>query len=186
MALLDILGKALSGARLSIARRDRRAIRRSARLPIRPPPDSMPSVSRLPTGIAANQGKAYHETNVLELIKQVPDDRDFVLSAHGWLDAPGDAARRSRRASRAATRFWIDEPCSVSNPGIGPQGLWRDGNATGVRARHYRSRAYSLALLREGLDRRSAAGYRPVRGLAARAAWRCIAEAYYVAIAPAP
>ena len=66
----------------------------------------------VPKPASRNQGKAF-EDQVQALVKQLPVDRDFILSVQGLL-TPGDAASVSR-AMESYHPLWFDEPCSVSN-----------------------------------------------------------------------
>jgi L-alanine-DL-glutamate epimerase-like enolase superfamily enzyme len=50
---------------------------------------------------------------VQALVKQLPEDRDFVLSAHGSLTPA--MPHRSPQAVERLHPLWFDEPCSVSN-----------------------------------------------------------------------
>ena len=100
-----------------------------------------------PKPASRNQGKAY-ENQVQALLKELPEDRDFVLSAHGSL-TPGDAASVAR-AIESSHPLWFDEPCPASNlesvrkisgETVTPLGFGRGVRDPGV----------FLALLREGL-----------------------------------
>ncbi len=136
-------------------------------------------------GIAApkpssrNQGKAY-QNQVQMLLKELPEDRDFVLSAHGSL-TPGDAASVAR-AVESSHPLWLDEPCPVSDlegvrkisgETVTPLGFGRGITDPGV----------FLALLREGLVdvvRPDIARW----GISGARRVAVLAETYYVAIAP--
>lgn len=132
-----------------------------------------------PKPASRNQGKAY-ENQVQALVNQLPDDRDFVLSAQGSL-TPGDAASVAR-AIESSHPLWFDEPCSVSNleavrkvsgETVTPLGFGRGISDPGV----------FLALLREGLVdvvRPDIAHW----GISGARRLAVLAEAYYVAIAP--
>ncbi len=132
-----------------------------------------------PKPASRNQGKAY-ENQVQALVKQLPEDRDFVLSAQGSLTA-GDAASVAR-AIESSHPLWFDEPCSVSNleavrkvsgETVTPLGFGRGISDPGV----------FLALLREGLVdvvRPDIAHW----GISGARRIAVLAEAYYVAIAP--
>jgi len=132
-----------------------------------------------PRPASRNQGKAY-ENQVQALLKQLPDDRDFVLSAHGSL-TPGDAASVAQ-AIESSHPLWFDEPCAVSNletvrkisgETVTPLGFGRSIGDAGV----------FLALLREGLVdvvRPDIAQW----GITGSRQIAVLAEAYYVAIAP--
>jgi L-alanine-DL-glutamate epimerase-like enolase superfamily enzyme len=69
-------------------------------------------ISSIPQAASRNQGKA-SQNQVQALIKQPPDDRDFVLSAHGSF-TPGDAASVAQSV-QSSHPLWFDEPCAVSN-----------------------------------------------------------------------
>jgi len=132
-----------------------------------------------PKPASRNQGKAY-QNQVRALLKQLPDDRDFVLSAQGLL-TPGDAASVAQ-AVESAHPLWFDEPCSVSNletvrkvsaETVTPLGFGRGISDAGV----------FQALLREGLVdvvRPDIAHW----GISGARRIAVLAEAYYVAIAP--
>ncbi len=132
-----------------------------------------------PKPASRNQGKAY-ENQVLSLVKQLPEDRDFVLSANGSL-TPGDAASVAR-AIEGLHPLWFDEPCSVANletvrkvsgETVTPLGFGRGITDAGV----------FQALLREGLIdvvRPDIAHW----GISGARQIATLAEAYYVAIAP--
>jgi galactonate dehydratase len=177
MAMLDILGQA---CRAPVYRLLGGPTRHKVRAFTDSAVSGFNAVSiSVPQPASRNQGKAY-QNHVLELIKQVPDDRDFVLSAHGWL-TPGDAASVAQSVE-SSHPLWIDEPCSVSNlesvrkvssETVTPLGFGRGITDPGV----------FLALLREGLIDvvRPDIGRFGISG-ARRVA--VLAEAYYVAIAP--
>jgi galactonate dehydratase len=177
MALLDILGKA---CRTPVYR----VLGGPTRHKVRTFTDAnVPGFSAAgivaPKPASRNQGKAY-ENQVQALVKQLPDDRDFVLSAHGSL-TPGDAASVAR-ALESSHPLWFDEPCSVSNleavrkvsgETVTPLGFGRGIPDAGV----------FLALLREGL----VDVVRPditQWGISGARQIAVLAEAYYVAIAP--
>ena len=132
-----------------------------------------------PKPASRNQGKAY-QNQVQALVKQLPEDRDFVLSAHGSL-TPGDAASVAQ-AIQSSHPLWFDEPCSVSNleavrkvsgETVAPLGFGRGISDAGV----------FQALLREGL----VDVVRPDIvhwGISGARRIAVLAEAYYVAIAP--
>ncbi len=132
-----------------------------------------------PKPASRNQGKAY-ENQVQALIKQLPEDRDFVLSANGSL-TPGDAASVAR-AVETLHPLWFDEPCAVSNletvrkvsgETVTPLGFGRGITDAGV----------FQALLREGLIdvvRPDIARW----GISGARKVAVLAESYYVAIAP--
>ena len=177
MALLDILGKA---CRTPLYR----VLGGPTRHKVRAFTDSN-EVAFSAVAIAApkpasrNQGKAY-QNQVQALVKQLPEDRDFVLSAQGSL-TPGDAASVAQ-AIESSHPLWFDEPCSVSNleavrkvsgETVTPLGFGRGISDAGV----------FQALLREGLVdvvRPDIAHW----GISGARRIAVLAEAYYVAIAP--
>jgi len=133
----------------------------------------------IPPPAALNQGKAY-QNQALALAKAVPADLDFVLDGGGRL-TPGDAA--SVAVTCESTHpLWFDEPCPVSNleavrkisgETVVPLGFGRGISDPGV----------FQALLREGLID----VVRPdisVFGISGARRVACLAEPYYVAIAP--
>ena len=168
MAMLDILGKAC-----------RAPIYRVLGGPTRHKVRTFSGAVTLPPSASRNQGKAY-ENQVLELIKNLPLDRDFVVTARGQL-TPGDAASVARTIE-SSHPLWFDEPCSVSNlesirkistETVTPLGFGRGISDPGV----------FLTLLREGLVDVA----RPdlaVHGISGARRIAVMAEAYYVAIAP--
>jgi galactonate dehydratase len=177
MALLDILGKA---CRAPVYR----VLGGPTRHKVRAFTDSnvaafSATTITAPKPAARNQGKAY-ENQVQALVKQLPEDRDFVMSAYGLL-TPGDAASVAR-AIESSHPLWLDEPCSVSNleavrkvsgETVTPLGFGRGISDPGV----------FLALLREGLVdvvRPDIARW----GISGARRIAVLAEAYYVAIAP--
>jgi galactonate dehydratase len=133
----------------------------------------------VPKPASRNQGKAY-ENQVLVLVKELPEDRDFVLSGRGSLTA-GDAASVAR-AVGGLHPLWFDEPCSVANAEtlrkvsgetVTPLGFGRGITDAGV----------FQMLLREGLIdvvRPDIAHW----GISGARQVATLAEAYYVAIAP--
>jgi galactonate dehydratase len=133
----------------------------------------------VPKPASRNQGKAY-ENQVLALVKELPEDRDFVLSGRGSLTA-GDAASVAR-AVGGLHPLWFDEPCSVANAEtlrkvsgetVTPLGFGRGITDAGV----------FQMLLREGLIdvvRPDIAHW----GISGARQVATLAEAYYVAIAP--
>ena len=177
MALLDILGKACRAPVYRVlggpTRHKVRAYTSS----------NVPAFSAVdipaPKPASRNQGRAY-ENQVQALVKQLPDDRDFVLSANASL-TPGDAASVAR-AVETSHPLWFDEPCSVSNleavrkisgETVTPLGFGRGITDAGV----------FLALLRDGLVdvvRPDIAHW----GISGSRRIAVVAESYYVAIAP--
>lgn len=178
MAMLDILGKACRAPIYRVlggpTRNKIRAFTDSAAAP------GFHAVAvRVPPPAARNQGKAY-QNQVRALTKQLGDDRDFVLDAHGHL-TPGDAA--SVAASMESSHpLWFDEPCSVSNfevvRKISAETVMPLGFGRGIA-----DPAVYQGLLREGL----VDVVRPdisVHGISGARRIAVMAEAYYVAIAP--
>src|SRR5215831_6480617 len=177
MALLDILGKA---CRAPVYRVLGGPTRHKVRAFTDSNVGTFSAVAiAAPKPTSRNQGKAY-ENQVQALVKQLPDDRDFVLSAHGSL-TPGDAASVARTIETYHP-LWFDEPCSVSNldtvrkvsgETVTPLGFGRGISDAGV----------FQALLREGLVdivRPDIAHW----GISGARRIAVLAEAYYVAIAP--
>jgi galactonate dehydratase len=117
---------------------------------------------------------------VRELLKQVGDDRDFVLDGHGRL-TPSDAASVAATVETSHP-LWFDEPCSVSNlealRKISAEAVTPLGFGRGVA-----DPAVFQTLLREGL----VDVVRPdisVYGITGARRIAVMAETYYVAIAP--
>lgn len=178
MAMLDILGKACHAPVYRVlggpTRNKVRVLADSAAAP-----GYHTSIVSVPPPAARNQGKAY-QNQVQALVKQVAEDRDFVLDAHGRL-TPGDAASVAATIE-SSHPLWFDEPCSVSNleavrkisaETVTPLGFGRGITDPGV----------FLALLREGL----VDVVRPdisVYGISGARQIAVLAEPYYVAIAP--
>jgi galactonate dehydratase len=177
MALLDILGKA---CRAPVYR----VLGGPTRYKVRAFTDSNVGAFgavaiAAPKPASRNQGKAY-ENQVQALVQQLPDDRDFVLAAHGSL-TPGDAASVARTIETYHP-LWFDEPCPVSNleavrkvsgETVTPLGFGRGITDAGV----------FQALLREGLIdvvRPDIAHW----GITGARQVAVLAESYYVAIAP--
>ena len=177
MALLDILGKACKAPIYRVlggpTRHKVRAFTDSAA-----PAFSAVGIA-VPQPASRNQGRAF-QNQVQALIKQLPEDRDFVLSARGSL-TPGDAASVAHSV-QSTHPLWFDEPCPASNldvlrkiarETVTPLGFGRGIGDAGI----------FLELLREGLvdivrPDISHWGISGARGIA------IMAEAYYVAIAP--
>jgi len=177
IALLDILGKACGAQTYRI-------LGGPTRHKVRAFTDSNLAAFSA-AGIAAprpasrNQGKSY-ENEILARVKELPEDRDFVLSGNGAL-TPGDAASVAR-AVEGLHPLWFDEPCSVANfetvrkisgETVTPLGFGRGITDAGV----------FQALLREGLIdvvRPDIAHW----GISGARQIAILAEAYYVAIAP--
>jgi len=124
-------------------------------------------------------GKQYQ--NVIEaLVKQVPDDQDFVLSANGVLSA-GDAASVASTIEKSHP-LWIDEPCSASNLEVLRKIAHENVTPLGF-GRGITEMAAFLGLLKESL----VDIVRPdlaLMGITGTRRVAVLAEAYYVAIAP--
>jgi galactonate dehydratase len=132
-----------------------------------------------PKPASRNQGKAY-QNEVQALLKELPEERDFVLTANGSL-TPGDAASVARAIERSHP-LWFDEPCSASDiealRKISTETVTPLGFGRGIT-----DAAGFLALLREGLVdivRPDIARW----GITGARRVAVLAEAYYVAIAP--
>jgi len=177
MALLDILGKACKAPVYRIlggpTRHKVRAFTDSNEAPF-----SAVALA-LPKAGSRNQGKAF-QNQVQALIKQLPEDRDFVLTAQSPLTA-GDAASVAA-AVESAHPLWLDEPCSVSNletlrkisnETVTPLGFGRGITDAGVFQSLLRERLVDI--VRPDVAHWGISGARRIAVLA---------EAYYVAIAP--
>jgi galactonate dehydratase len=176
-AMLDILGKA-SGAPIY------RVLGGPTRHKVRAFTQSQAggfnafSIS-VPKPASRNQGKAY-QNQLQALLKPLPEDRDFVLTAHGSL-TPGDAASVAS-AVETFHPLWFDEPCPVSDlvalRKISAETVTPLGFGRGIT-----DPAGFLALLREGLVdvvRPDIARW----GIGGARSVAVLAESYYVAIAP--
>jgi len=177
MALLDILGKSVKAPIY-------RVLGGPTRHKIRAFTDSNVAAFSavgipVPKPASRNQGKAF-QNQVQALIKALPEDRDFVLTAQGVL-TPGDAASVAQSVETSHP-LWFDEPCSVSNlealrkvsgETVVPLGFGAGITDPGV----------FQALLRDGLVdvvRPDIAQW----GISGCRQVAVLAEAYYVAIAP--
>ena len=177
MALLDILGKA---CRAPVYR----VLGGPTRHKVRAFTDSNEAAFSAvaiaaPKPASRNQGKAY-QNQVQALVKQLPEDRDFVLSAQGSL-TPGDAAsvaQADREFPPALVRRALFRIQSRSSA----QGLGRDRDALGLRPRDHRRGRVPGALARGTVDvvRPDIAHW----GISGARRIAVLAEAYYVAIAP--
>ncbi|MEO8597637.1 MAG: mandelate racemase/muconate lactonizing enzyme family protein [Candidatus Solibacter sp.] len=177
MALLDILGKACKAPVYRVlGGPTRHKVRAFADSQV----DGFNAIGiTAPKPASRNMGKQY-QNQIEALVKQVGEDRDFVLSANGVLTA-GDAASVASTLERSHP-LWFDEPCPVSNlevlrkianENVTPLGFGRGITDPGI----------FLSLLREGL----VDVVRPdiaLMGISGARRVAVIAEAYYVAVAP--
>jgi galactonate dehydratase len=177
MALLDILGKAAKAPVYRVlggpTRHKVRAFTDSAATGF----DAIAITAPKPA--SRNMGKQYQ--NLIEaLVKQVPDDKDFVISAHGML-SPGDASSVAATLEKSHP-LWIDEPCSASNLEVLRKIAHENVTPLGF-GRGITDASTFLSLLRESL----VDVVRPdlaLMGITGSRRVAVIAEAYYVAIAP--
>ena len=177
MASLDILGKAANAPVYRILGGPTRS---KVRAYSSPHAGEFPvTVIDVPKPISRNQGKAY-QNQILELVRAVPADRDFVLAANNSL-TPGDAASIAKTVEPEHP-LWFDEPCAhsnieavrkVANETVVPLGFGAGIEDPGV----------FQGLLREGLIDlvRPEIGIFGITGARRVAA---LAEPYYVAVAP--
>jgi galactonate dehydratase len=110
MALLDIMGKAANAPVYRVlggpTRHKVRAYSAAATK------DFPVVVIDAPAPEWRNQGQAY-QNRVLELVKAVPEDQDFVIAGKGNL-TPGDAASVAKSIEKKFP-LWFDEPCAHGN-----------------------------------------------------------------------
>jgi galactonate dehydratase len=177
IALLDILGKSTKAPIYRVLGGPTRSKVRAWSTTAAQ--ESPVAVIDVPAPASRNQGKAY-QNRILELVKGVPEDRDFILMGHGLL-TPGDAASV---AATVETKhpLWFDEPCSHSNiealRKVSAETVVPLGFGAGID-----DPAIFQALLREGLID----VVRPdigVFGISRSRRVAALAEPYYVAVAP--
>src|ERR1041385_9344369 len=106
MAMLDILGKA---SRAPVYRGLGGPTRHKVRAYAGSDAAGFSAVAiSAPKPASRNQGRAY-QNQVQALLKRLPDERDFVLTAGGSLTA-GEAASVARSVE-SFHPLWFDEPC---------------------------------------------------------------------------